>query len=88
MRCAARSGARGAGGRAAPRWANKKAGGGAAGGGPAEKTPKIFIFIIGGCTHSEMRSVYEATREQKGEGKAAVRLLSPPRLAALFVRPG
>ena len=88
VRCAARSGARGAGGRAAPRWANKKAGGGAAGGGPAEKTPKIFIFIIGGCTHSEMRSVYEATREQKGEGKAAVRLLSPPRLAPLFVRPG
>jgi hypothetical protein len=63
-------GARAAGGRAAPRWANKKAGGGGGaaaggGGGSSEKIPKIFIFVVGGITHSEIRSCYEATKEQK-----------------------
>lgn len=68
---AAGGAARPAGGRAAPRWANKKAGGGggasgAAGGGGGEKIPKVFIFVVGGMTHSEIRSCYEATKEQKG----------------------
>ena len=67
-------GGRAAGGRAAPRWANKKAGGAAAGGGGGgggEKVPKVFIFVVGGITHSEIRSVYEATREQKNGGAGA-----------------
>lgn len=52
------------GGRAAPRWASKSRGTHAVGT-TDEKTPKIIIFIIGGMTHSEMRCVYEASREQK-----------------------
>jgi syntaxin-binding protein 1 len=67
-------GGRAAGGRAAPRWANKKAGGGggggggAAGGGTGEKIPKVFIFVVGGITYSEIRACYEATKEQKNGG--------------------
>jgi syntaxin-binding protein 1 len=56
------------GGRTAPRWASKSKGAGGGGGGAGgsdEKTPKIIIFVIGGMTHSEMRSVYEATKEQQ-----------------------
>ena len=66
---AAGGAARPAGGRAAPRWANKKAGAGGAGGaagGGGEKIPKVFIFVVGGMTHSEIRSCYEATKDQKG----------------------
>jgi hypothetical protein len=42
--------------------------GGAAGGGTGEKIPKVFIFVVGGITYSEIRACYEATKEQKNGG--------------------